>query len=173
MSKPKEYRVCAFCGNRQHKSNLLRITLPEIVFDFWQNMQGRGFYVCLEHLCLNKVFKKKTVYKYLDNSLDINVLYNKLQESIKTNLICHINNLFELYGTYNADVNTEHLVLCRYDRVCSSRNIILLDKAVYNGSKNFCIVYDKYTADKLIKYKNLITNIDGLFYGELNGIKKS
>ena len=68
MSKPKEYRVCAFCGIRQHKSNLLRITLPDIFFDFWQNKQGRSFYVCPKHTCINKVFKKKTVYKYLDEN---------------------------------------------------------------------------------------------------------
>ncbi len=83
MSKPKEYRVCAFCGIRQHKSNLLRITLPDIFFDFWQNKQGRSFYVCPKHTCINKVFKKKTVYKYLDESVNINLLYDKLRENIK------------------------------------------------------------------------------------------
>ncbi|MDT3694242.1 MAG: hypothetical protein ROM03_07500, partial [Mucispirillum sp.] len=86
--------------------------------------------------------------------------------------IYHINKLFDKYGVCDADVNTDKLILCRYD-VSAGSNSILLDKAVYNGSKRFCIVYDKYTEDKLIKYKNLITNIDGLFYGELNGIKKS
>ena len=159
MSKPKEYRVCAFCGIRQHKSNLLRITLPDIFFDFWQNKQGRSFYVCPKHTCINKVFKKKTVYKYLDESVN-NIIYN-------------INKLFEKYGINDAYINTEKLVLFRYDVLINSSNNILLDKAVYNGSKKLCIVYDKYTADKLIKYKNLITDIDGLFYGELNGVKKS
>lgn len=172
MSKPKEYRVCAFCGIRQHKSNLLRITLPEIIFDFWQNMQSRSFYVCEKNICISKVFKKKTVYRYLDESLNTNLLYDKLKVSIKNNTIYHINKLFDKYGVCDADVNTDKLILCRYD-VSAGSNSILLDKAVYNGSKRFCIVYDKYTEDKLIKYKNLITNIDGLFYGELNGIKKS
>ena len=173
MSKPKEYRVCAFCGIRQHKSNLLRITLPDIFFDFWQNKQGRSFYVCPKHTCINKVFKKKNLYKYLDESVYINLLYDKLRENIKNNIIYNINKLFEKYGINDAYINTEKLVLFRYDVLINSSNNILLDKAVYNGSKKLCIVYDKYTADKLIKYKNLITDIDGLFYGELNGVKKS
>lgn len=173
MSKPKEYRVCAFCGIRQHKSDLLKITLPEIIFDFWQNMQSRSFYVCDKQSCINKVFKKKTVYKYLDENLNINLLYDKLRESIKSNTIYHINELFDKYGVCETDMNTDKLVLCRYDVSLSSSNSILLDKAVYKGSKKFCIIDNKNIADRLIKYKNLITNIDGLFYGELNGIKKS
>lgn len=173
MSKPKEYRVCAFCGIRQHKSNLLRITLPEIIFDFWQNMQSRSFYVCEKNICISKVFKKKTVYRYLDESLNTNLLYDRLKVSIKNNTIYHINKLFDKYGVCDADINTDKLILCRYDVSLSSSNSILLDKAVYNGSKKFCIIDNNNIADRLIKYKNLITNIDGLFYGELNGIKKS
>lgn len=173
MSKPKEYRVCAFCGIRQHKSNLLRITLPEIIFDFWQNMQSRSFYVCEKNICISKVFKKKTVYRYLNESLNTNLLYDKLKVSIKNNTIYHINKLFDKYGVCDADINTDKLILCRYDVSLSSSNSILLDKAVYKGSKKFCIIDNNNIADRLIKYKNLITNIDGLFYGELNGIKKS
>lgn len=173
MSKPKEYRVCVLCGNKQHKSNLLRITLPEVEFDFWQNKQVRGFYVCQKHTCINKVFKKKTVYKYLNDNLNITLLYDKLKESIKHNTIYYINELYDKYGDCGIDINTEQLVLYRYDVLLRNSNSILLDKAIYNGSKKFCIVYNKTIADKLIKYKNLITNIDGLFYGELNGIKKS
>ena len=170
MSKPKEYRVCAFCGTKQHKSYMLKITLPEITFDFWQNMQSRSFYVCQQRTCINKVFKKKTVYKYLDDGLNINLLYDKLKESIKNNTVYHINELFDKFDACDTDVDTNKLVLYRYDVSAVSSNSILLDKAVYNGSKKFCNIYDKHTADKLIKYKNLITNIDGLFYGELNGI---
>ena len=81
--------------------------------------------------------------------------------------------MFEKYGINDAYINTEKLVLFRYDVLINSSNNILLDKGVYYGSKKLCIVYYKYTADKLIKYKNLITDIDGLFYGELNGVKKS
>lgn len=172
MSKPKEYRVCAFCGVKQHKSDMIKIILPKITFDFWQNMQSRSFYVCIKHICINKVFKKKAIYRYLDESISTGLLYNRLIDSIKNNTIYHINELFDKYGT-DDDIDTEKLILCRYDAVSNSSKKILLDKAVYNGSKKFCIIYDKYTADKLIKYKNLITNIDGLLYGELNGIKKS
>ncbi len=172
MSKPKEYRVCAFCGIKQHKSYMLKISLPEIIFDFWQNMHGRSFYICSEYKCINKVFKNKTVYKYLDESINTSLLYNRLIESIKNNTLYHINELFDKYGI-DDDTNTEKLILCRYDAVSSNSKKILLDKAVYSGNKKFCIIYDKYTADKVIKYKNLITNIDGLLYGELNGIKKS
>lgn len=173
MSKPKEYRVCAVCGIKQHKSDMLKIILPEIIFDFWQSMQSRSFYVCQKQICINKVFKKKNVYKYLDKSLNISLLYDKLKVSIKNNVVYNINELFDKYGVNDADTNADKLVLCRYDTLSSSSNIILLDKTVYSGSKKFCIIYDKYIADKLIKYKNLIANIDGLFYGELNGIKKS
>ncbi len=172
MSKPKEYRVCAFCKTKQHKSHLLRITLPNMIFDFWQNIQGRGFYICQNSMCINKIFKRKTLYRYLDKNIDINLLYHKLKESIKSNVLYTINDLFNKYGLCCAD-NTENLVLCRYDKVYNGNNKILLDKAVYNGSKEICIVYNKYIADKLIKYKNLITNIDGLLNGELNGSKKS
>ncbi|MDE7033662.1 MAG: hypothetical protein K2O68_01600, partial [Mucispirillum sp.] len=128
------------------------------------------FYVCQQRICINKVFKKKTVYKYLDESLNINLLYDKLKESIKNNTVYHINELFDKYNAYDTDIDTNKLVLYRYDVSACISHSILLDKAVYNGSKKFCIIYDKYSADKLIKYKNLITNIDGLFYGELNGI---
>ena len=98
---------------------------------------------------------------------------DEFPKNIKNNIIYNINKLFEKYGINDAYINTEKLVLFRYDVLINSSNNILLDKAVYNGSKKLCIVYDKYTADKLIKYKNLITDIDGLFYGELNGVKKS
>ena len=47
MSKPKEYRVCAFCGIRQHKSNLLRITLPDIFFDYAKSAEGKGYKVII------------------------------------------------------------------------------------------------------------------------------
>ncbi len=112
----------------------------------------------------------KRIGKYLDESLNINLLYDKLKESIKNNTVYHINELFDKYNAYDTDIDTNKLVLYRYDVSACISHSILLDKAVYNGSKKFCIIYDKYSADKLIKYKNLITNIDGLFYGELNGI---
>lgn len=170
---PKEYRACAFCGTRKHKSDLLRVTLPDMVFDFWQNMQSRGFYICQQNVCINKIFKRKALYKYINNDLDIDLLNLILKESIRKNIVYSISGLFDKYGLCSVDKNTEHLVLCRYDVEYVGSNKILLDKAIYNGDKKICIIYSKYKADKLIKYKNLITNIDGLFYGELNGIKKS
>lgn len=172
---PKEYRTCAFCGIRQHKSNFLRVVLPDVVFDFWQNMNGRGFYVCQQSVCINKVFKKKALYKYLNLNLNENspLLELKLQESIKNSIIYNIGDLFNKYGVCSSGVYTESLVLCRHDVVYDGMNKILLDSKTYKGSREICIIKNKYQADKLIKYKNLITNIDGLFYGELNGIKKS
>ena len=121
----------------------------------------------------DKLKNIKNAPKKLYAKGNINLLYDKLRENIKNNIIYNINKLFEKYGINDAYINTEKLVLFRYDVLINSSNNILLDKAVYNGSKKLCIVYDKYTADKLIKYKNLITDIDGLFYGELNGVKKS
>ena len=173
MSKPKEYRVCAFCGSKEHKSSLLRVSLPKIIFDFWQNLNGRGFYVCQNSKCIDKVFKKKTVFKYLEENQNLNTLSDKLKNSIKEKLIYNIAALFD---NFNNDAEIKHdnyLVLYRYDACCNKDNYILLDKALYSGSKEFCIVYNKKIIERLIKYKNIITNIDCLFYGELNGSKKS
>lgn len=70
MSKPKKIRSCAFCGLQQEKSNLLRINLPDLTFDFFQNKNFRSFYICQNISCINKVLKKYAVNKHLDKAYE-------------------------------------------------------------------------------------------------------
>lgn len=176
MSKPKEYRACVFCNCKQHKTMLLRFALPHIEFDFWQNKQGRGFYVCQNGICIDKIFKKKTIHKYLDKNVDTSILLYRLKNSIIDTILYVVGDLYNKYGAFLSDIKNDavinNLVLCRYNTECNCDKKIILDKNLYNGSKDVCIIYNEYIAYKLIKYSKLLTNIDVLFDGELNGSKK-
>ena len=70
MSKPKKIRSCAFCGLQQEKLNLLRINLPALTFDFFQNKNFRSFYICQNISCINEVLKKYAVNKHLDKAYE-------------------------------------------------------------------------------------------------------
>ncbi len=173
MSKPKEYRVCAICGAKLHKSQLLRISFPDLTFDFWQNLEGRGFYVCANYKCINRVLKKKSVNKYLDNYKDLSLLPGILKNNIKEGLIYNINMLFNKHSSHIKDNNSSYLALCRYDSDFDFENKITIPKEIYNGEKDISIIYNKNIIKRLTNYQNLLRNPNGLLYGELDGSKKS
>ena len=57
-------RMCVICRKRMIKENLLRFVIidKEIVYDFNNKIQERGYYVCYDKECrnnINKWLKKK------------------------------------------------------------------------------------------------------------------
>ncbi len=149
MSKPKNIRTCAFCGQKEHKSHFLRILLPTLKFDLLQKENSRSFYVCQNIKCISKVLKKKSVNKFIDN-----IYYNNLYNNI----------------SYNE--NSSNITLCKNNTTSNNENIIMVSDILYNGYKTKCNIENKKIADLLLNYKNIITYIDGL-NGELDGSKKS
>ncbi len=168
MSKPKNIRTCAFCGQKEHKSHFLRILLPTLKFDLLQKENSRSFYVCQNIKCISKVLKKKSVNKFIDN-IDYNILYNNMIANIKLTLSYFITNLFN-NGSYNE--NSSNITLCKNNTTSNNENIIMVSDILYNGYKTKCNIENKKIADLLLNYKNIITYIDGL-NGELDGSKKS
>ena len=55
----KPERSCVICKNKTVKENLLRFTLldDEIIFDLNNKISSRGYYVCDENLCIEKLDK--------------------------------------------------------------------------------------------------------------------
>lgn len=50
-------RTCVICRRKQNKNDLLRFVIwrKQPVFDLTGNLQARGFYVCDENSCLEKI----------------------------------------------------------------------------------------------------------------------
>ena len=46
-------------------------------------MQSRSFYVCEKNTCISKVFKKKTVYRYLEKKLDEKYTVREIIDTLK------------------------------------------------------------------------------------------
>jgi len=64
------FRQCVICRNRSEKEKLLRFIFveSEIAFDINKKAQARGFYVCDNNECLNKIdkWKKKRLRKKIN-----------------------------------------------------------------------------------------------------------
>ncbi len=52
-------RMCVICRNRNIKENLLRFVIidKEIVFDFKNRIEMRGYYVCKDGKCRTNIYK--------------------------------------------------------------------------------------------------------------------
>ena len=52
-------RMCVICRNRNTKDNLLRFVINdnEIVYDFNNKIEARGYYICKDKKCLNSIYK--------------------------------------------------------------------------------------------------------------------
>ena len=64
MKNSKETRTCIGCRKKDNKHNLIRIVnLKEngLVIDLRNKAQGRGFYICKNEECLNRVLKNKSL----------------------------------------------------------------------------------------------------------------
>ena len=55
------WRTCVICREGKGKKGLIRFILlgKDIIFDFNQDLPGRGYYVCDQNTCLGKVNKWK------------------------------------------------------------------------------------------------------------------
>ncbi len=53
-------RTCIICRKKSEKQKLMKFVLldTEIVFDLNSDMKGRGYYVCNENSCLQKLDKR-------------------------------------------------------------------------------------------------------------------
>ncbi len=54
-------RICVICKKKDYKENLLRFVIIEggIIFDIKQRLHQRGYYVCDENQCIQKLEKWK------------------------------------------------------------------------------------------------------------------
>lgn len=161
MSKPKAIRSCAFCGLKTEKSKLLRISLYDLSFDFYQNNNIRSFYVCQNPKCVSRVLKKYAVAKHIKT--DIENKENILLNNIKNKLAYVITNLFNKNSTDIKNIeNITSLILCKKNTGITGENIISVGSVFYNGSSCACVVNSRSCANLLMNYKNIITYIDGL-----------
>lgn len=171
MSKPNNIRTCAYCGIKTEKSKLLRINLPLLCFDFYQNKNFRSFYVCQNIKCISRVLKKQSVYKYINAEIKDNktIIFN----AVLKELSFIISNLFENNSVDESCIdNYNGLLLHKGSIENYSGQVIPVSSVLYNGSSRMSVVLNKNTAQRLLNYKNIIIDIDG-FNGELNGCKKS
>ena len=62
-NKPYPIRTCIFCGQKDFKKNLIRITCfqQKIGLDKRQCLPGRGAYVCFREDCIKKLATSKGV----------------------------------------------------------------------------------------------------------------
>ena len=58
-------RSCVVCSNKADKSELIRLIIVEnnLFFDISQKIQARGYYVCYDLNCINKITTKKRRFK--------------------------------------------------------------------------------------------------------------
>lgn len=161
MSKPKAIRSCAFCGLKTEKSKLLRINLPDLSFDFFQNKNYRSFYVCQNAKCIHKVLKKYAVAKHLKT--DVKDTGNILLANIEKELSFIIADLF---NKGSLEVNNikdyTNLILCKKSTCLSGENVLSIGENLYRGSVGVCVVSSKAYSKLLMNYRDIITYIDGL-----------
>lgn len=161
MSKPKAIRSCAFCGLKTEKSKLLRITLPDLSFDFFQNKNNRSFYVCQNAKCIHKVLKKYAVAKHLKTNIENteSILLSNIEQ--KLSFI-----ISDLFNKYSLDVNDlkdyTNLLLCKKSTCLSGENVLSVGNRLYKGSADVCVVSSKAYSKLLMNYRDIITYIDGL-----------
>lgn len=161
MSKPKAIRSCAFCGLKTEKSKLLRINLPNLSFDFFQNKNCRSFYVCQNSKCIHKVLKKYVVAKHLKTNVENTE--SILLANIEKELSFIITGLFNKGGLEIEDIKDySNLILCRKGIYVPGENILPVGKRLYMGSADVCVVSSKAYSKLLMNYRDIITYIDGL-----------
>ena len=142
MSKPKAIRSCAFCGLKTEKSKLLRINLPDLSFDFFQNKNYRSFYVCQNAKCIHKVLKKYAVAKHLKT--DVKNSESILLCNIEHELSFIITDLFNKGGLEMDNIKDDtNLILCKNSTCLSGENILPVGKRLYKGSAGVCVVSSK------------------------------
>ena len=66
MAKNRFLRTCVICKTPKSKKDLFRFTIynNEVVLDYFQKLEGRGFYTCKDLNCfnlLNKAVIKKNL----------------------------------------------------------------------------------------------------------------
>ena len=161
MSKPKAIRSCAFCGLKTEKSKLLRINLPDLSFDFFQNKNYRSFYVCQNAKCIHKVLKKYAVAKHLKT--DVKNSESILLCNIEHELSFIITDLFNKGGLEMDNIKDDtNLILCKKSTCLSGENILPVGKRLYKDSAGVCVVSSKAYSKLLMNYRDIITYIDGL-----------
>lgn len=161
MSKPKAIRSCAFCGLKTEKSKLLRINLPDLSFDFFQNKNYRSFYVCQNAKCIHKVLKKYAVAKHLKTGVENSE--SILLCNIEHELSFIITDLFNKGGLEMDNIKDDtNLILCKKSTCLSGENILPVGKRLYKGSAGVCVVSSKAYSKLLMNYRDIITYIDGL-----------
>ena len=75
-------RMCVTCHARKNKSELLRFVVinDKITHDTTQKYNARGFYLCNDLMCINKVAKNKTLIKKLKR----NITQEEIEEMISS-----------------------------------------------------------------------------------------
>jgi predicted RNA-binding protein YlxR (DUF448 family) len=95
MAKNKFLRTCVICKNIKPKKELFRYTIynNELIIDFYQKLNGRGFYTCKNLECiqgLNENIIRKSLkitedFKYQPSEI-INMVIRNLKKEIFNNL---------------------------------------------------------------------------------------
>ena len=82
MNKNKFLRTCVSCREAKEKKKLFRYVVwnNEIILDFYQKLEGRGFYSCKNLQCINNIASGK-----IKKNVNFNI--DKILDRLKKNLI--------------------------------------------------------------------------------------
>ncbi len=87
-------RSCIVCSNKANKLELIRLAIVDnnLFFDISQKIQTRGYYVCYNLDCINKITTKKKKFKE-------NFEFNKLDNlnRLKENFIKYILKMINIF----------------------------------------------------------------------------
>ncbi len=75
MNDKVRFRMCVGCRNKMHQSKMLRIchVNNEIKIDFYNNLGGRGAYICSKD-CLLRINQKNALNRVLKTHVPLEFL---------------------------------------------------------------------------------------------------
>jgi predicted RNA-binding protein YlxR (DUF448 family) len=134
---------------RQPKEELMRfVRLPSgnLVFDLASRMDGRGYYLCFDIVCIEKAFKSKKSYLHI-NQED----FEKFKEDIIDKVIFRTINTINLYSKMG------------YTRTDISNNFndgdVLIVENENNECKRFVKDKEKIQGTKVFRFNNIFKDI--------------
>ncbi len=96
MARNKFLRTCIICREPKEKDDLYRFTIVngEVTLDYYKKLEGRGFYVCKNKECLEKL-NKKVIAKNIKRE-NFNIDKEKILKTLKNMLKAHIYNTIKI-----------------------------------------------------------------------------
>ncbi len=149
MARNKFLRTCIVCRESKEKDYLYRFTIveDEVILDYYKKLGGRGFYVCKNKGCLEKL-NRKIIAKSIKKE-NFNIDKEKILKTLKNMIKAHI------YNTINI-CNKSGAIEATFNRLNNCNREICMVIVANDCSENTIKKANKFMKDTFV-IKDLFT----------------